>query len=177
MDPVFRLKYAEKLQLNSYIHQNGECRIWKGSMLGPLNKYGRIKCTIMKGVYKNFLVHRLSYMMHNNIELSEASSEYHISHLCHNSKCINAHHLSYETQAVNNSRMSCISEGECISHHPFLDCKLHLKQNLNLWYVSFYLQLVKKYLPTHPPTYLPTYLHNQQVAYTVYLVVIIQVSY
>lgn len=146
MNPNFRLKYTDKLQSNSYIHPNGECRIWNGSLLGPLNKYGRIKCTISKGVYQNVLVHRLYYMIFNDItenELLQASSDYHISHLCHNTKCINPSHLSKETQAINNSRMSCICEGECLSHNPFPDCKLHLRQNLNPWYVNFCIVLVK----------------------------------
>lgn len=53
---------------------------------------------------------------------------YDVSHLCHNSLCINEEHLSVEPHFVNNNRRACTEKNKCISHDPYPQCKLDLKQ-------------------------------------------------
>jgi hypothetical protein len=50
-----------------------------------------------------------------------------ISHLCHNSLCVNPAHLCLEPHHVNQHRSTCVGRGHCYSHPGFPDCLLHLK--------------------------------------------------
>ncbi len=68
--------------------------------------------------------HRFMYMLtHNNFEMKEKE---HVSHLCHNNRCVNPEHLSLEPALVNSRRETCryIVPKRCMKHEPFKDCLL-----------------------------------------------------
>ena len=54
---------------------------------------------------KTLYSHRFSYMLHNNV--FDLSKEIQISHRCHNKRCVNPEHLSFEPEAVNKDRQIC----------------------------------------------------------------------
>lgn len=95
----------------------GECRIWTG----PCDVYGYgIYRTTVDGKRLKLLVHRLMYFAHNSpVELDR---KMHVSHVCHNKKCINPDHLAYESAAENNSRKICQGNGECTGHRGSKRC-------------------------------------------------------
>lgn len=124
MDAFFQ-KYHQKLEEKCALGLNGECFIWTGSCT-PNGKYGVINCRFPGAIgWKLLYVHRLAYMIqHRAAQLAAVD----VSHLCHNTKCINVAHLVLEPHGFNNSRQTCVSKGECIGHiAPFPPCLVHLK--------------------------------------------------
>ena len=122
----FIQKYSQKLQENSIPGQNGECLIWTGACT-PNGKYGVINCKLpdARG-WRQMHAHRLAYMLqHRIIQLPDSD----VSHLCHNTKCINVEHLVLERHGFNNSRQTCISCGRCLGHVP--PCRINLKMPNN----------------------------------------------
>lgn len=79
----------------------------RGNNQGP--KYGRVKITLPDNTRKVFLAHRFLYMLHTNT--LHIPHDKQISHICHNSLCINPLHLSLEEAHVNNEtcRLSWLS--------------------------------------------------------------------
>lgn len=119
MDEEFIATYSAKLEENSSLAPNGECRIWKSN---PKNGYGWINFKIA-GKWTGQYCHRLVYMMKHPKEKLENQ----ISHLCHNRMCNKYEHLSHEPSQINNNRQSCVNTGRCMGHQGYADCKLHLK--------------------------------------------------
>lgn len=122
-------KYSGKLSENSAPGQNGHCLIWTGACT-PNRKYGVINCKLSNAAgWKQMHVHRLAYMIrHLNFHLPN----FDVSHLCHNTKCINVDHLVLEPHGFNNSRKTCISCGHCLGHpDPLQPCMVHLKMANN----------------------------------------------
>ena len=65
-------------------------------------------------------VHRLAYIVHSG---SLIPQQYDVSHLCHNSLCVNFHHLSLEPHHINNSRKTCSRHKRCMGHGDgYKDC-------------------------------------------------------
>ena len=98
---AFFQKYSQKLNENSAPGQNGQCEIWTGRSCTPNGEYGVLNCKFpdARG-WRQIHVHRLAYMIrHQNVNLDN----FDVSHLCHNTKCINANHLFLEPQGFNNS--------------------------------------------------------------------------
>ena len=122
-------KYLAKLQEKSTLGLNEECQIWTG---GTNGKYGIMYCQYpWDKKWDRLYVHRLSFMIaHGTLDLGEDD----VSHLCHNTLCINPEHLVQESHGWNNSRMTCVSVGKCLGHpEPIKPCKVHLKmQNNNI---------------------------------------------
>ena len=92
----------------------------RGVNHGPV--YGRVKVTLPDGSKKVLLAHRLMYMLHTNT--LHIPHDIHISHICHNSLCINPLHLSAEPPDVNNNRQLCknMVPKVCLKHPGFPDC-------------------------------------------------------
>lgn len=126
---AFVLKYRQKIEENSAMGLNGECLIWQGACT-PNGKYGVLNCKLpdARG-WRQMHVHRLAYMMqHGILQFPNAD----VSHLCHNTKCVNVNHLVLEPHGFNNSRQTCVSCGHCLGHPaPLPDCKIDLKMENN----------------------------------------------
>ena len=124
------VKYQEKLQNKLILAQNGQCRIWTGT-IRPSQDYGviNVRLPTAKTGWKTLYVHRLAFQFSKGWTLDAMTdSEMVVSHLCHNTLCCNPAHLTWESQGVNCSRYTCVLVGECQKHgdqHP--DCLLHLK--------------------------------------------------
>ncbi len=115
-------------------NENG-CFLWTG----PKNKckssredacYGRIRARFPDDTKsRHYYAHRLTYMIHHNI--TSIPHNLHISHLCHNTLCVNIQHLSAEPQYVNNTRQRCSCDGVCSKHSLgdviYPDCMFKLK--------------------------------------------------
>ena len=105
------------------------CLVWTGCLTSDQN-YGVItrnmKCCSKQ---KPWRVNRIAFALANydgNLEtFSEilCDSSFHISHLCHNSLCIQYDHLSRERQIVNNNRIACHNYMDCYGHNE-RDCLL-----------------------------------------------------
>ena len=89
---------------------------------GRGNIYGRVKITYPDGTRKVLLAHRLMYMLHTNTLHIPPSK--HVSHICHNSLCINPLHLSLEAAHINNERQTCthMIPKVCLKHPGHPDC-------------------------------------------------------
>lgn len=92
----------------------------RGAIEGPM--YGRVKITFPDNTRKVLLAHRLMYMLHTNT--LQIPHGMHISHLCHNSLCINPLHLNLEEPHVNNERRLCkkLIPQVCLKHAGHPDC-------------------------------------------------------
>lgn len=113
-----------KIRENCLVTETG-CQVWQkassGKGAGP--KYGMSKVKFPWGMRaKAIRVHRLMYMLANsNFDLT---SQLDVSHLCHNSLCVNEDHLSLEPHTVNNSRRHCLSTvpRTCVGHNQYEKC-------------------------------------------------------
>lgn len=112
-----------RLKQNSSIEGPHSCWICK---LGGLNRrYSTMTVRFPnEDSKKTVYSHRLSYMLYNNI--FDVSSTVHISHRCHNKRCVNPEHLSGEPEHVNQDRQICrgIFPTRCKKHDPFPECLL-----------------------------------------------------
>jgi hypothetical protein len=126
MEAGFVAKYSEKLAQNSHLALNNTCVLWHGAVKSQkIPPYGVINIKFEQ-VWKTISVHRLKYMLTHNIYPLEADINLDISHLCHNSLCINEHHLSMEPRYVNNNRIACKGNGACWGHEQYPECLLNL---------------------------------------------------
>ena len=110
----------EKLAMKSEICGPKGCVEWRGGRSGP---YGVMKLKFFRfPTSKVMRVHRVQYMITSkNFDLNP---QMHVSHLCHNSLCINENHLSYETREINMQREQCkhFIPKHCIGHPGQPDC-------------------------------------------------------
>ena len=92
------------------------------------------------------VVHRVSYKVnHNTVNLS---TDVDVSHLCHNSMCIKAEHLSLEPHHINNNRQFCKSKQQCFRQGVYASCRLSLalpKRYLFFFFLYFLCYLVYCY--------------------------------
>lgn len=132
MDPQWKIlqlaKLNSKIDLNQQNSKN--CKFWstrfavnqreRGFTRGP--KYGRLKVKWPGGRIKYHLAHRFMYMLVH--DLLDIPPHLHVSHICHNSLCINAEHLSLELPEINNSRQICknVDPPACQHHSTYPDC-------------------------------------------------------
>lgn len=127
MDDRFYEKYADKINENVSISTNNQCILWTGCTKGTGVKYGAVSCKFRCGNRRTITAHRLSYMLHHRRTFIRANLD--ASHLCHNSLCVTATHVSLEPHGVNNERISCVKSGECRGHGIYPACMLDLKLN------------------------------------------------
>ena len=131
MDPNFVEFCREKLQKNSILGPNGVCMLWQGCLKKcGTSKYGVFKSQIPPETKsKQLYVHRLAYVLGHGLSMSDIDQKnMHVSHLCHNSACMNPAHLSYEPDYVNIYRRTCVSLGVCRGHGDLYDdCMLHCR--------------------------------------------------
>ena len=116
MDVDFCKKYTAKLQEKVVLSANGQCQLWTGCRKGKFSDYGVINCRFECG-YRTVTVHRLSYMLEHKMTRVEPGSD--ASHLCHNSLCLTASHISMEPHSINNNRQYRVSQNVCFGHAPY----------------------------------------------------------
>lgn len=100
------------------------CTMWTGAT-DTSRSYGRQRVKWPGIGMKIELVHRLNYMIHNKLTPSsiptedEDGNKLEISHLCHNSLCLNISHLVLEPHSINMERFHCKVQHLCSgSHNP-----------------------------------------------------------
>ena len=96
------------------------CYMWVGAK--ELNKYGRIRVTWPDGSKCTERAHRVAYMTEHKVFKEEIcqGKRQEVSHLCHNSLCVNTDHLCLESHETNMERTLCKSRGQCSAlHEPF----------------------------------------------------------
>lgn len=125
---AFREKYQAKLAAKAAPMGNGHCIKWTGATRNSKGRvYGIINCNMgPEEGWQTKYVHRLALVFSQGWSLEDIA-EMDVSHLCHNSLCINAAHLSYEPHPVNMLRRSCVNVGNCHGHGNYPPCMLHLK--------------------------------------------------
>lgn len=93
--------------------ENG-CLVW----VGHKNRegYGRVYVKqFWTEKWEGMNAHRLAYMVHYN--KTDMPGSIHVSHLCHNSSCIEISHLTAEPAHVNASRKICKNVRYCTRQH------------------------------------------------------------
>lgn len=125
---AFRAKYSDKVMSNTVLAANGQCMIWTGTRKrGRGAEYG-VLCCKWGGRWRTFSVHRLSIIFSRLWHLEDISERgMDVSHLCHNSLCVNPQHLTYEPHQVNRIRSACVRAGQCTGHNQQPACLLHLR--------------------------------------------------
>ena len=102
------------------------CILWRGATYDGL--YGKMR-NPMSSLYdqpRYIRVHRLVYLLHNISDFKSlklpredsAGNPLDVSHICHNSLCVNISHLVLEPHYINCSRKDCIRYGRCENHAP-----------------------------------------------------------
>ena len=130
--------YKQFLISKAILAENGECLLWTG-YIDP-GRYGKTSLDLHKLPYdlraaclgtagskrfKSVRVHRLALTLARE-PFSWPDRSLVASHLCHNKTCILATHLTFESNAINNTRKSCLRMGRCLGHHPYKDCMLNM---------------------------------------------------
>ena len=117
---VRRLEIIDKLNSKSSVSDNGQCIMWTGCCKGRGVRYA-VMCVSVSlhgpGVWGRVAVHRLAIALMKtptNFSLNDVlNAQGDASHLCHNSLCINASHISLEPHCVNIKRRQCTRKGIC----------------------------------------------------------------
>ena len=130
MSKNIRENWFEKMKkaMAKHVSEEGECHIWQEQVIQkrtPGLRYGVINVKFPHyGKRTKIHLHRLSYLISQRI--FHMPMEENISHLCHNSMCVNLH-LSKEPILINNLRKTCVANNHCFGHYPSPNCLLHLK--------------------------------------------------
>lgn len=124
--------YTQRIEKDTVLGLNGQCLIWTGTSKSNA-KYGVLNIDLKDfpvGVGRTTIhVHRLAFTLQHRLQNFPVGD---VSHLCHNSKCVNVDHLVNEDHITNNSRRSCVSCGRCLGHPaPSPPCRLDLKMPNN----------------------------------------------
>ena len=120
MDENFIQKYTTKLAQKTIPAEQGDCQLWVGTTKRSKHLQYGIICVKLDGRWTTLLTHRLIYMMiHHQRHLQQGHD---VSHLCHNTLCLNPNHLSLEPHAINNNRQRCKIERTCLHHNNYADC-------------------------------------------------------
>ena len=112
--------------LQKVVHHS-DCHIYTGTVKWCRGApYGWTDRTI-KGTRYRRCAHQVALMVAWGMpQLPSDGQE--VSHLCHNSLCVNPVHLSYEPHHVNNNRTLCMHENHCFGHGQYpaclIDCRL-----------------------------------------------------
>ena len=110
--------------LNFLMNTHG-CVIWTGPNLnksGVEYGYKYVKLPNQNKKSRQY-THRLAYMFKiGNFRLPRGLD---VSHICHNSLCVNPAHLSSEPHHINNNRIQCVNEGRCFGHQQYKTCLLN----------------------------------------------------
>lgn len=120
MDMDFK-KLKVKIINKSDPAQDGTgCRLWRGALEHKGNAtYGKMNVKML-GQWRVMHVHRVAYMAEYEIIISQNMGD--VSHLCHNTLCVNVKHMAVEPHSTNMDRSICKSMNLCRGHIPFKNC-------------------------------------------------------
>ena len=101
------------------------CAIWRGGTYDGF--YGKMRnpLSFLMNQPEYMRVHRLVYLLHNithfpALLLRREDSNgitLDVSHICHNTLCVNISHLVLEPHSVNLSRKICVNSHKCCHNH------------------------------------------------------------
>lgn len=114
--------WREYLSARSEQHAGGgDCVLWLNAC--DSGGYGVTNVKFMGDTRTKFIrAHRLAYIVRHNLRRVDIKNKS-VSHLCGNSRCVNADHLHLEPQSVNNARKLCKNNHKtCIGHNPHPRC-------------------------------------------------------
>jgi len=80
--------------------------------VGTVTPKGYIQIGLSK-VKSKFFAHQIAYAAKHGVDKLPTDRIMHISHLCHNKRCINPNHLTLEKDSVNRSRNYCLYKVWC----------------------------------------------------------------
>lgn len=111
---VVRELYSDILGQIDISEENWQCWIWTGYCQTKKKdepaRYGRIIKSINK-IKHNYFVHQIVWLANQTPTKTVCPGD--ISHLCHNTKCVNPQHLVIEPSAINSQRKECKNQGSC----------------------------------------------------------------
>jgi hypothetical protein len=119
MDRLAWIRYRLENGSDSSYHPKG-CILWNTS---GKSKYGKMSVLWPVATKSNTeYVHRVAYILDHVVEYPgfklPSDDDNEVSHLCHNSLCINTEHLSFEHRLINNDRKrQCVAKHVCIKAH------------------------------------------------------------
>ena len=123
-DQIFTY-YHDLLTNRSIVDAHG-CRLWTGGThYCRRTRYGIVRAKLPGWkVSKPTGVHLLAYFI--STKTCDIPKGLNVSHLCHNSLCINTLHLSLEPVAINRMRQTCLGTipRHCTGHLVYPDCIL-----------------------------------------------------
>ncbi|CAH1240835.1 Hypp6110 [Branchiostoma lanceolatum] len=97
---------------------SGGCVQWTGARCW--RGYGQVKVTEADGGDGGVSPRRLAYFL--NSDLPFLQKHKHVSHLCNDKLCVNAAHLSYEENVVNQPKKNCFEHDRCTGHRGYPKC-------------------------------------------------------
>lgn len=109
-------KLLHRLQWGSV--EIGGCLVWQRGL--DNDGYGRLRYKHRKGHKLSLRAHRVMYYI--KTDCRPLSPLEHISHRCHNKKCVKFEHLSRELAEINMKRNACRKRGKCGGHGPYKKC-------------------------------------------------------
>ena len=115
------IKLALQMRSKTLVNANDKkCNIWQGATTSD-GKYGRKRVTFPDGNSKLMRVSRVVYLIKyktfNIPDSDESGNPVEMSHLCHNSLCVNPDHLVLESKTSNLERKHCHSQNNCTETH------------------------------------------------------------
>ena len=119
------MEASEKIRSRSRRDSSKGCLTWTGTKTKSHPRATPYGIIYVKPPFssrrRKFRVHQIVYMAaHSQTNYGPNGVNYDnfdISHLCHNSLCVEASHLSREPRSVNNHRKTCKEEGRCYGGH------------------------------------------------------------
>jgi hypothetical protein len=109
-----RARFNSKVDISA----DDNCHIWTAAKSGiEGRRYGVMKVKWPGDVSKREYAHRISFILANLNSFPTFNPKYNISHLCHNTLCVNIVHLSHEDSSNNRNRQTCLELGTCTANH------------------------------------------------------------
>ena len=115
------MKTAEKIRSRGRRDSSG-CLTWTGAKTRSHPRAEPYGVVYIRPPFstkrKKFRVHQMAYIAaHSQTNYGMNDVSFDISHLCHNSLCVEVAHLSREPRSINNHRKICKEEGRCYGGH------------------------------------------------------------
>lgn len=114
-------KIQQQISAKTNVNANTRnCDLWLGATTSD-GLYGRKQVTFPDGSRKLMRISRVIYMIRHKIliipTVNDAGNALEMSHLCHNSLCVNSDHINLEPKAVNLERKHCVNQDSCTQNH------------------------------------------------------------
>ncbi len=91
------------------------CRLWTAQSYQ--GRYPQKKIKFHNQGWKPMYAHRVVYAIYSMETIGAPDQQdYHVSHLCHNKRCVQFLHLTFEHISVNGLRKACAAKQSCLKH-------------------------------------------------------------